>query len=130
VNVSAHHLKIQIIVPIDDDRLVPALKQMPEHFVPAIVTLRVRSLKPFYAGHEVPLRSVHQQMVMVGHEHISMNAPAGFLTRFGQGFEPALPILVVPEEVPPLIAPRHHVIDRAGILNTQRPGHAGNRKHK
>src|SRR5437899_6333159 len=67
-------------------------------------------------------------MVMVGHEHVRIDAPSGFSARFGQGFEPALPILIVTDNGPPMIASGHHVIDRAGILNTQRPGHASSHK--
>ena len=124
MDISAHDLRVIGVLPINDDRLVTSLKQMAKDLMPPVVALRVGSLQPFHPRHEVCLGSLHQQMIVIAHQHVSVNEPAGFLAGFLQGFEKTLPIRIVFEDRAALIAAGHDMIYGTGILDAQRASHA------
>ena len=48
------------------------------------------------------------QMVMVAHQAPGMHLPAGFLARFGQGFDEIVPVHIVQKDVVAPVTPAHH----------------------
>ncbi len=62
-------------------------------------------------------------IVMVAHQTESMDLPICLLTRFSEGFDEVVALHVVKEDVVPLIAAAHHVIDGTGIFDSHFPGH-------
>ena len=52
-----------------------------------------------------------------------VNLPAGLFTRLAEGFEEALPVLVVEEDGFPAVAAVHDVVDGAGVLDSEFAGH-------
>src|SRR5215472_322341 len=98
---------------------VPSLEKMSEDFVPSVVSLSVGPLKPLHPIHQVALRSFNQQMVMIVHQHVSMNAPPGLLAGFFERVEKAFPVGVVFVDGSALIASRHDMVGGTGILDAQ-----------
>jgi len=62
-------------------------------------------------------------MIVVSHEHVGVNLPAGLLTRLTQRLQKALPVPVILENLLPVVAARHDVIHRSRILNAKRTCH-------
>src|SRR5712691_2093020 len=93
MNIGTGHLEIHRLLTVNDDRFIAALEKMAEYFVAAIVSLGVSALQPFHPGDQVSLGCLDKQMVMITHEHIGMDAPAGPLAGFLQSFQEAFAIL-------------------------------------
>src|SRR6266511_2216624 len=62
-------------------------------------------------------------MIVVSHQHVGVNLPAGLLTRLTQRLRKALPVPVILENLLPVVATRHDVIHRSRILNAKRTCH-------
>ncbi len=60
---------------------------------------------------------------MIAHQAKGMYLPAGFYAGLGQGFDEVVPVHVVEEDVIPLVATTHDMVNRAGILESQFAGH-------
>src|ERR1035441_1123319 len=123
VNVGADHLKGTRTLCLHRHRLISALKQMPKELMPAVVALGVGPLQPFHPGHQVAFWRLHQQMIMVAHQHVGMNPKAGLLARFAQRLQESLAVLIILENLLPVSPTGHHVIGRPRILDANRPGH-------
>jgi hypothetical protein len=54
-----------------------------------------------------------------------VHLPAGFIARFGQGFEKTVPVVVVPENAFPTVTAIHQMVDSAGILHSEFARHGG-----
>ncbi len=85
--------------------LVSPLEQVAKHMMASIASLCVGALRPFHSGHQPGLRRFHQQMIMIAHEHMRVNPPAGFLANLSQPLQKPPPILVVLVDGLALIAP-------------------------
>jgi hypothetical protein len=62
-------------------------------------------------------------MMVVAHQHLSVNSPAGFLASFPQGLQKRAAVAVILEDGMPLIAVRHQMIDRAWIFDAEASRH-------
>jgi hypothetical protein len=62
-------------------------------------------------------------MIVVAHEAIGMHLPTGPLAGFRQSFYQVVPIDIIQENVIPLIATAHDVIDSSGILDAKLARH-------
>jgi hypothetical protein len=96
------------------------LEQMPEDFVSSVEALGISLLEAFHSGDQVR-RCLDQQMVMImiAHQDISMDEPTGFLASFFQSVQEPFKILVVFEDMLPVVASRHDVVRSPGIFNAQ-----------
>jgi hypothetical protein len=90
---------------------------MPEELVPMIEPDGVGALEPGHARHQIGVGGLQNQMVMVAHQAPGMHLPAGFLARFGQGFDQIVPVHIVQKNVFAPVAPAHHMIHGTGIFN-------------
>src|SRR5438046_5634948 len=84
---------------------------------------RIGVLQPLHAPHQVRFRRLKQEVIMVAHQHPSVNAPASHDARLAQRFEEQLPVLIAPENRFAPIPPRHDVIEGTGILNANAAWH-------
>jgi len=73
---------------------------------------------------------LHQQVIVIAHQHVGVNPPARLFAGFGQRFQNPSPIRVVFEKGAALVAARHHVVRRSGIFDAQRSGHATFKLHR
>jgi hypothetical protein len=64
-------------------------------------------------------------MEMIAHQTKGMYLPAGFGASLAQRGEEPLPILIIAENGFPPVAAAHHMINRAGILDSNLARHAG-----
>jgi hypothetical protein len=84
---------------------------------------RVGALQPGHAGHEVRIRRLDHQVVVVAHQAKGMDLPAAFLASLGQRLEKILPIYVVQVDVLPTVPTAHDVVHCSWILNAHLPWH-------
>ena len=123
MNIGAKVLQIAGVGRLDGHCLVSALKQMPADLVAGVVTLGIGPLQPFHSGDQVCFRSFEQEMIMISHQHVGVNAPAGFGAGLAEGFHPALPVSVIFEDGAALIASGHDVIGCSWVFDAQWSGH-------
>jgi hypothetical protein len=57
-------------------------------------------------------------MKMVAHQTIGVNLPSSLAAGLAERGQKALAILVVSEDVPPLISAIDHMINRSGVFNS------------
>ncbi len=130
-----HHIRangIQDHVPADfqkmavllnQDRLVPALKEMPCPAMPFVEELGIDAIQLPHAYGEIAVRSLDEQMIMIGHEAVGMTDPIVALIDMLEGVQEILPVPVVLEYGLLFIAAGGYVIDCAGIFNAEGAGH-------
>src|SRR5579862_5526818 len=99
-------------------------EQVTEEFVPSIEPGSVGAQKPFHAVHQVGLGSFDDQVKVIAHETIRMNLPIGFFARLLQRFEEEFSVVIIVENVLPVIPSVHDMIDCSFVLNSKLPGHA------
>src|SRR5258705_471831 len=64
-------------------------------------------------------------MVMIPHQDVRMNPPTEPLDDLGQGPQKPLPILIVPKDLPSLVAPAGHMPDSPRMIQPKWPSHRG-----
>ena len=116
MHVITHRLEITLAVPLHDQRLIPPAKQVPKFFVPPIIAAGVGPQQPLHPGHQVGLGRLQHQVKVVAHQAIRVHLPAGLLTGRRQRLQQPLPVLVIPKDRLPPVAPIHHMIDRPWIF--------------
>lgn len=126
MHVIASRAQVPRAAAIDNERFVAAAEEVAEIAVPAIESGGVGAQQPFHARHEVGARSFHHEMKVVAHQTISVHLPAGFLASFTQGFEKALAVLIIMENIFAPVAAVHEVVDRPFVLHAQPSGHGNN----
>jgi hypothetical protein len=70
------------------------------------------------------------QVKVIAHQAIGMNLPIGFLTRLSQSLEQEFSVLIIAENVLPVIPSIHDVINRPLVLNSKLPGHGGHSRDR
>src|SRR5215210_2184063 len=96
----------------------PTLEQMPALGVPPVEPLGVPAVEPLHSLGDVRLRRLDQEMEVVGHQAIAVAPPAVPPHHGFQELDEGGVVGVVVEDRLPTIAPRDHVIDAAGDLET------------
>jgi hypothetical protein len=96
---------------------------MPPQPVPRIDPPRVGILKPTHARREIRLRSFQEQMVVITHQRIRMNPKPRPLANLSKRSQKGLPVFVIENNIPSPIAPRHHMIKRPCILDSNLSWH-------
>ena len=104
---------------VDRKSLVPTLEKVAILVVAEVEPLRVRSLQPFHAGHEVGLWCLQEQVVVVGHQHPRVQDPTCPLGRVVQCLQPQAAVTVVEHNRFALVAASHDVIDGPGELDSR-----------
>ena len=69
------------------------------------------------------MRGFQHQMVVVVHKDLGMTAHLVVLDHFGQGADEPLPVGIIADNGPAVIAACRHMVDGAGVAEAQRPSH-------
>ena len=102
---------------------IATLKQMPAQAMAAIEAHRPGGLEPAHARDEIGFGSLDQQVVVIAHEHIRMDAPAGAPADLAEGPQETLAVGIVAKDVFPPVAPIQDVVKRAAKFEARFPGH-------
>ena len=81
-------------------------------------------LEPLHARYQICLWRLDQKMIMVPHQHPCMHLPTGFFAGLAECPQEEAPVIVVQKDRFPPVAPRHHMIESAGILDANASSHA------
>ncbi len=127
MHVIAHCLEVSVAAPIHDQRFVPSAEQMAKELVPPVKTRGVSPEKPFHAGHQVGARGFEHEMEMVSHQTISQDMPARFPTSLLERFQKEFAVFVREENVLAPIPAIDHMVNRAGIFDSELAGHFGSK---
>lgn len=93
--------------------------------VPAVEADGVGGLKPADGAAEVGPGGLDQQVVVIGHEAVGVNAQAEFIAGFLECGKEGEAIVVVAKDGAPLVAARGDVVESPGKFDAKRPGHGG-----
>jgi hypothetical protein len=96
---------------------------MPPKLVPRVESLGVGALEPLHARDKISPRRLQQQMVVISHQDVGMDQPPRLLRRLPQTLEKCLPVRIVAKNQVAVVTSAHHMINRSGILNSQRARH-------
>ena len=110
-------------VLLNEDGLVPALKEMAGTVAAVVEKLRIDAVQLAHAEGEVSVRGLQEQMVMVVHEAVGMAQPVIAFLDVLKRPEEHFAVLIVLEDGLLLVAARGDVIDGAGIFDAKRTGH-------
>src|SRR5208282_3369775 len=100
-----------------------ALSEVARSPMPLGVPVGVSGDEVLHAPRQVGLRCTEEEVEVVGHEHETEQVPTEPPDRLLQSLEQPLVVTLVLEDGSPEVATGHHVMDRAGIFDPQRPGH-------
>ena len=129
MNVGGELAKIlQAPIPgicLHGNRLVSSLEKMAFPLKHRIDPLGKGPLKPFHPDHQVGLRSLQEQVVVVGHQAIGMYHPARLLADFRKGGQEQPSSMIIKKDVLSIIAPGHGVVVRSRIFNSEGSWHFG-----
>ena len=98
---------------------------MPAKFVVTIVSTGESSLKPLHPSNQIGFRSFHQEMIVITHDHITVNLPPCLFACFTQAFQQRSAFSGPSKDHLPPISPAHHVIKRAWEFDSNLPRHTG-----
>lgn len=121
VDVIGHPAQCRCI--LDQQRLIPALEQVPPLRPEPIEPCGVGALQPMHPGNQVASRRLHCQMEVIAHHDMRVQPPlvrlAGLHQRLLKG--PRRPRAL--EDVPPIVPTVDHVVDCPRKLDTQLSRH-------
>jgi hypothetical protein len=125
VDVITDCLQVTVAAPIHGQGFVATGEEMAAGFVADVKAPGVNAQQPFHAGDEVGLRRLKNEMKMIAHEAPGMDLPAGFGARLPESGQEKFAVVVVANDIEPVIAAAHHVIDRARVFDSEFAGHEG-----
>jgi hypothetical protein len=108
---------------LDENGLVPALEQMTVPLVTFIEELGIDAVQLPHAYGEIAVGGLDEQMIMVGHEAVSVAYPIVSLVDMLEGIEEIDTVLVVLKNGFLFITSGGHVVDGAGIFDAEWPCH-------
>jgi hypothetical protein len=91
--------------------------------VPMVEANGIRALKPGHASHQVGIRGLQHQVIVVTHQAKGMYLPTSLLAGLGQGFEEVVPVNVIQKDVLTPVSATHDMVDGIWILNAQLARH-------
>ena len=108
----------------DQQALVTSLKKMPSFSAQLVEPVGKGRLQPLHAGHQVALRCFQGHVVMVTHQHIGVQQPAGFVAGFEEApFKRPLRSFSL-KNVRPVITPVDHMVTGSRKFQSQLARHA------
>ena len=126
MHIPANRPQITRVPAIHQQRLVTSAEQMPGQLVPPVEARRVSSQQPLHARHQIRLGRLHHQVKMIGHQAKGLNLPSRLGATLRQRFEEQRPVSVIQKNSLTPVAAIHHMINRAGKLDSQLASHAAN----
>ena len=115
MHVAPHFLKARFI--LDDHRAKAPLKQMATAPVAPVEPDALTDVQPLDRPAQVGLGRFQQQMIMVGHEHIGVDANPKPFRQGGQQLDEPMAVTVVAKNVSPLVVAGGVMVAPAGQLN-------------
>lgn len=104
--------------PCNDPRKAGPIARW-RHFMPP----GINALQPSHPCHQVTSGCFHHQMIMIAHQHPCVHPPACALTRLSKESGKIKPIGFIAENALTSVSPRHHVVKRPVIFDSNRSRH-------
>jgi len=123
VDIVASGAEVVATALVDDEGFVTAAELVAEKLAAAIEAACVGAQEPFHAGDEIGLGPLGDEMEMISHEAEGVDLPAGFFAGLAQGAEERAAVGVVAKSGFAVVAPAHEMVNGAGELYAQGPGH-------
>ena len=113
----------EMTVLLDQDRLVPALKEVPGPSVALVEQLGIDAVHLPHADGEITIRGLDEEVKMVGHQAVGVADPGIALVDVLEGVQEVLSVGVILEDRLLLVAAGGHMIDSAGIFDAEGTSH-------
>jgi hypothetical protein len=107
----------------DQHVLEPVLEEMPATIVVSVEALDLSPQKAMHTGRERAFRRHEREVIVIRHEAVLVENPAGAGDLLGEKIEKQLAVLVIPKDRNAVVAARHHMMERPGILDSRLPRH-------
>jgi hypothetical protein len=111
------------LIFFDQQRLKAALKNMTAASMAAIKPYRVGDQEMTHKLAQIGIGGLNQQMKMIGHQNVSNKFDTESFTAIGQGINKSTAVGVIDKDILATIAPVHHMVIGARILDSQRSCH-------
>jgi hypothetical protein len=112
----------EIIVFIHHNGFISALVEMPDPDVSSVVKTGVRDIEVAHEFRQVGKGRLNEQVKVIAHKHIAVKFDGVDVEGLIQLQEEAIPISIVTEDFPLVIATARYMIYGVVILNTKWPG--------
>ena len=122
VDVAADGPEVALV--LDQFTLEPALKCVPRTPMTSAAPVGVSGCEMLHSPREVGPWRPYQQVEVIGHQDKAEQVPSQPANNRFQALDEPLVVAVVAEHRLSGIAPRHHVVDRAGKFDPQGSSHA------
>ncbi len=122
VDVAADFQEVALL--LDQMALEPSLEQVPRPAMPPVEITCIAAVEILHAGRQIRLGCLDEQMVVIAHEHERMEPPAVHFDGSPEPVESLVAVRIVSDNRFSFVPSRHHMIQRPGELNSQRPCHA------
>ncbi|MCI0526051.1 MAG: hypothetical protein L0Y56_01165 [Nitrospira sp.] len=123
MDVVADHEKVAFVVSLDEEGFVAPLKEVAAGFVATVVTQGVGGVEKLHAFGEGWAVGFDEQVVVVAHEYVAVDGPAGAFGGLAEGFDEEAAVYVVPENSLKAVAAVHDVVDSSGVFDSGSSGH-------
>jgi hypothetical protein len=123
VHVTANGLQVTVATAIDWQCLVAPAEQVPKFFVPMVKPAGVNPQEPVHPLDRIAWRHFGNQMKVIAHKTPGMELPVGFLAGFDEGIQEEVAVIIIQKDGLAAISALHQMINRAGILHSELPGH-------
>ena len=110
-------------IPLQQYTLETTLEEGSVFLPEAIVASREHALKPLHAHAQVRFRRLQGQVVVISHNAVSMQDPAGPLTRLEKALLKRVFGSLVLEDPVAIVTPVHHVVERTSVFEAKRSWH-------
>ena len=122
VDVAADGPEVALV--LDQFTLKPALKCVPRTPMTSAAPVGVSGCEMLHSPREVGPWRPYQQVEVIGHQDKAEQVPSQPANNRFQALDEPLVVAVVAEHRLSGVAPRHHVVDRAGKFDPQGSSHA------
>ncbi len=114
----------QVSLALDEDRLEAPLEDVSVAAVTPVEVLGEIAVELPHPAREGRLGSSHQKVEVVSHEDPRVQLPAEELDGAAQNAQEFAPVVVVDEDLAPLVPAGGHVPQSAGVVETEGSAHA------
>src|SRR5687768_14102940 len=96
---------------------------MTNTLVAAIEPEAITSIEPLHGAREIGGRRLSQQMIMIVHEHVSMQAHLEAPHPFAEQSQEMLAVALITEDRALLVASSRQMVPQAGMVHTKQSRH-------
>lgn len=124
----------QITVPVNYDRLEPALQDVADPAMTAVKGSRIDAVELAHGVREISLRRFHNEMEVIVHQAVGVQQQVNPGNDMPEQPKKPLPVFVIQKDVPSGVAPGGDVVEGPGIFDPQWSRHetypSSSRMHK